>query len=105
MKRIAVENIQDGMVLEKEVFGPSGSILLKKGTELNASMGARLKNWGISVIHVKGEESTPSQATPQSSDPQELRRHLERKFSNCLQSPVMKILFAAVYQFKIKHHS
>jgi hypothetical protein len=104
MKRIAVESIQDGMILEKEVFGPSGSILLKKGTALSASMGARLKNWGVSLIHVQGEECSTSQAAPQTTDPQELRRHLELKFSHCLQSPAMKVIFAAVYQFKIKHH-
>jgi hypothetical protein len=97
-----VEHIKDGMVLDKDVCGPSGNVLLGKGTPVGASMGRRLKNWGILQISVEGqEEGQQSGAAPQIS-PQEIRAGLEKKFSGCLDHPVMKKIFNAIYQYKIQ---
>ncbi len=105
MKRILVENITDKMVLAKEVCGTSGSVLLGKGTVLTASMGHRLKNWGVLSVHVEGEDESPQQNGITGITPEEVRTALEAKFSRVMGSEIMKKIFAAVYKFKIQHNS
>jgi hypothetical protein len=105
MKRILVENITDKMVLAKEVCGTSGSVLLGKGTILTASMGHRLKNWGVLSVHVDGEEESPQLSGAAGVSPEEVRNALEAKFSRVIGNETMKKIFAAVYKFKIQHNS
>lgn len=102
MKRIVVEKIEDGMVLDKEVCGPSGNVLLGKGTTISSAMGRRLKNWGINFIYVSGTEEGENDEQLPSISPVELRQHLESKFAETLENPVMKQLFAAVYQYRLQ---
>jgi hypothetical protein len=105
MKRVLIENISDKMVLAKEVCGTSGSVLLAKGTMLTASMGHRLKNWGVQFVYVEGEEESPQQGSVETISPEEIRALLENKFSKVIGSEIMKKIFAAVYKFKIQHNT
>jgi hypothetical protein len=105
MKRVLIENISDKMVLAKEVCGTSGSILLAKGTVLTASMGHRLKNWGVQFVYVEGEEESPQEGSVETISPEEIRALLENKFSRVIGSEIMKKIFAAVYKFKIQHNT
>jgi hypothetical protein len=105
MKRLLIENITDKMVLAKEVCGTSGSILLAKGTLLTASMGHRLKNWGVQFVYVEGEEESPLQGDVMAVSPEEIRKQLEDKFSKVIGSENMKKIFAAVYNYKIQHNT
>lgn len=105
MKRVLIENISDKMVLAKEVCGTSGSVLLAKGTMLTASMGHRLKNWGVQFVYVEGEEESPQQGSVETISPEEIRALLENKFSRVIGSEIMKKIFAAVYKFKIQHNT
>jgi hypothetical protein len=101
MKRILVENIEDGMLLAKEVFGPSGNVLLNKGTAINPAMGRRLKNWGIPLVYVEGEEETQAAVAVPQLSPEQILAQLEKKFSAVMNNPIMKKIFAAVYNYKI----
>ncbi|NLE01459.1 MAG: hypothetical protein GX640_16455, partial [Fibrobacter sp.] len=47
MKKIPVEAITDGMILSRDVCGPTGNVLLTKNINLTPALGRRLKNWGI----------------------------------------------------------
>jgi hypothetical protein len=105
MKRVLIENITDKMVLAKEVCGTSGSILLAKGTLLTASMGHRLKNWGVQYVSVEGEDETPQEGSAPSVSPEEIRTQLEDRFSRVIGSETMKKIFAAVYKFKIQRNT
>ena len=105
MKRVMIENISDKMVLAKEVCGTSGSILLAKGTVLTASMGHRLKNWGVQFVYVEGEEESPQEGSVVTISPEEIRAQLEDRFSRVMGSEIMKKIFAAVYKFKIQHNT
>jgi hypothetical protein len=105
MKRLLIENITDKMVLAKEVCGTSGSILLAKGTLLTASMGHRLKNWGVQFVYVEGEEESPQQGGVVTVSPEEIRKQLEDRFSKVIGSENMKKIFAAVYNYKIQHNT
>jgi hypothetical protein len=104
MKRVLIENIADKMILAKEVCGTSGSILLAKGTVLTASMGHRLKNWGVQFVHVEGEEESSQAGIGGATSPEEIRTQLEEKFSRVIGSEIMKKIFAAVYKFRIQHN-
>ena len=101
MKRVLVENIEDGMLLAKEVYGPSGNVLLNKGTSINAAMGRRLKNWGILFVYAEGEEEAQAAAAAAQLSPDQILAMLEKKFSNVINNPIMKRIFAAVYNYKL----
>ena len=102
MKKILVENIEDGMILDREVTGSSGSPLLSKGAQLTAALGRRLKNWGITYVYVVGDEESPEELNTVSVSPQELKEQLTDKFSLVMNDPVMKKLFVAVYQYRLQ---
>jgi hypothetical protein len=102
MKKIPVDAIENGMTLSRDVCGPSGNILLGKGTVVNQAMGRRLKNWAITFVYIDGdEESQEADKTPTVS-PSEIREGLEAKFSQCMNNGIMQQIFTAVYQYRIQ---
>jgi hypothetical protein len=102
MNKIVVENIEDNMVLAKDVCGPSGNILLGSGTTLSAAMGRRLKNWGIHFVHIEcDDEPAPQQNVPLVSQ-EEITTGLKNKFSNVMDSQIMRKIFAAAAQYRIQ---
>ena len=105
MKKITVDEIQDGMVLYREVCGSSGNILLSKGTTLSAPLGRRLKNWGIVFVFVEGEEETQKQEDTVNVSSEDLKNQLMLKFSNVINNPIMKKIFVAVYQYRLQKNS
>ena len=102
MKKVLVESIEDGMTLAREVNGSSGNTLLTKGTPLTKALGRRLQNWGIISVFVDGEEETALQESAVAVSPENLLKHLTEKFAKTIQSPHMKTIFDAVYQFRVK---
>ena len=104
MKRVSVENIEDGMILSKDVCGPSGNILLSSGTQISAAIGRRLKNWGIFQVTVEGEEHSQEADESAQISPEELRAHLKYKFEGRLDNPVMKKIFDAVFEYRLQHN-
>lgn len=102
MKKIPVEKVESGMVLGRNVCGPSGSTLLIKGVCLTAALGRRLKNWGITSIYIEGEEDTPLEVYTSSISANKLKEHLTQKFSRVIHNVVMKKIFSAVYQHRLQ---
>lgn len=100
MKKILVEDIDNGMVLAKDVNGASGNVLLGKGTTLSSTMGRRLKNWGIPFVHIEGEEDNKEESEESSVSPEEIRAELEERFQGVLNIPRMTDIFTAVLNFK-----
>lgn len=101
MKRVPVDKIENGMILAKEVRGRSGNVLLNKGVVLNSFMGKRLKNWDIVFLYVEGESDAPEETSETQISPREVKESLEKKFSLVMHDPVMKHVFAAVYQYRL----
>jgi hypothetical protein len=101
MKKIIVDNVEDGMILGREVCGASGNVLLSKGTQLSAALGRRLVNWGISHIYVEGEEDSEQTQDTVSVSPETLKNTLMEKFSIVIDNPIMKKIFVAVYQYRL----
>lgn len=100
MKKILVENVEDGMILARDVYGSSGSALLNKGTRLTMTMGRRLKNWGVPFVCIEGEEERQEEKPALEISSEEIRQQLEEKFADVMDNPVMQKLFNAVYTFK-----
>jgi len=100
MKKIPVDQIENGMVLEKEICGPSGNVLIGKGAAISGAMARRLKNWGIEEIFVEGEDENAGAEGDNGESPEKVKEILEKKFSNCIDDAYMKQIFVAVYKFK-----
>jgi hypothetical protein len=101
MKKVPVENIEDAMVLARDVSATSGNILLGKGTKLNTAMGRRLKNWGIFIVYVEGEEEATNAVEADGQSSEEIHQKLEEKFSSVMSNPAMQKIFDVVYQFRV----
>jgi hypothetical protein len=102
MRKITTEQIEDGMVLAQDVCATSGNVLVGKGTALTPALGRRLKNWGISVVHVEGEEQVVSAESAPNVSPEEIKLHLQNKFSRVIDKSIMQEIFSAVYKFKLQ---
>jgi len=102
MKKIQVEKVESGMILGRNICGPSGNTLLIKGVCLTAALGRRLKNWGITSIYIEGEEDTPQEQYTNSISASKLKEHLAGKFSHVIHNAVMEKIFSAVYQHRLQ---
>lgn len=103
MKKILIDNIQDGMILARDVCGSTDNVLLSKGIRLTQSLGKRLKNWGVPFIWIEGEEEQKvEKSTHETISQVDFIKHLEDKFSQVKDNPIMHDLFVAVKEFKTK---
>ncbi|MHC4885338.1 MAG: hypothetical protein ACYTGH_09665 [Planctomycetota bacterium] len=98
MKKIPVEEIEDGMVLAGEVFGPEGNSLLGEGTVLSERHRSLLGKRGIEMVSIVAEDDEPVSDLPPESEcsTTELvaRTEIERVFSACGQDESMAMLKA-----------
>lgn len=101
MKKILVENIEENMVLGREVCGSGGNVLLTKGTVLSQALGRRLQNWGIPSVYVEGEEEKLPEENTVTVSPEALDQHLNAKFGAMINNPGMKKIFDAVYEYRL----
>ena len=105
MKKIPVDKIENGMILGRELCGISGNVLVSKGTQLSTALGRRLKNWGITVVFIEGEEESPQEENLVTISPENLKNDLMKKFSNVIDKPFMKEIFVTVYQHRLQKNS
>jgi len=88
------------MILAGDVCGPSGNVLLGKGTKLTAAIGRRLKNWGISFVEIEGQEEQKEEEPIQDDMQEDFSNQLREKFADVIQNPIMKQIFNAIIDFK-----
>lgn len=100
MKKIIVDEIENGMILAKDVNGTSGNALLGKGTTLSSTMGRRLKNWGIPFVYIEGEEDNQEETEENAVSLEEIKKELEERFEKVIKIPRMSDIFKAVLNFK-----
>jgi hypothetical protein len=96
MKKIIVDDIRDKMVLARDVCGPSGNVLLGSGTPLTASLGRRLKNWGITFVHIKSDEEPAEHKNVPRVSSEDIENNLKEKFSRVMGNPAMNKIYVAV---------
>lgn len=105
MKKILIENIEDGMILAREVCGSNGNVLLSQGTRLSTALGHRLQNWGIPSVFVEGEEELVEEENTVSISPEELKSQLMKKFSRVINKPYMGKIFSAVHNYRLQKNN
>ncbi len=94
MKKVLVENLEDGMILAKPVIGQNGNVLLNAGIEMKSNMAERLKRWGITIIYIAAEESDEELAEKEEFKDQK-SKELEAVFEDVIDNPLMKIIYIA----------
>ncbi len=94
MKKIAIQEIADGMVLGKPLMGGDGKILMAAGAELKESMADRLKSWGVLFAYIQenGEEGDADSLEEKIGQVDELAR----RFKDVLTNPKMAKIHAAI---------
>lgn len=102
MKKVSIDDINDGMVLSRDVCGMNGNVILNAGTMMSQAIGRRLRNWGIGYVFVEGTEEKQGEPGTSSVSPEKLLTHLTEKFSGTLENPYMQALFDAVYRFRLQ---
>jgi len=101
MKKVSVDAIEDGMVLAREVCGISGNILLRKGSVVTVALGKRLKNWGIPLVYIEGDDDERQKACENEISPEVVKDVLMKKFSDVFTHPLMRKIFVAAYNCRI----
>jgi hypothetical protein len=104
MKKIPVDQVQDGMILFRDICGTAGNILLSKGTVVSSALGRRLKNWGITTITVEGEEESAQEQKEVSVSEEDLKLQMQTVFSGVIDNPIMKKIFIAAYHYRLHKH-
>lgn len=90
------------MILARDICASSGNILLGSDTPLTPALGRRLRNWGITFVYVHGEEENTTEPKEQTVAPEEVGRHLQEKFSEVMDDPIMQKIFTAVFRYRIQ---
>ena len=102
MKKIPIQDIEDGMILAKPLLGADGKILMAQGVTLKATMASRLKNWGVVLAHIKQEGVVTDSSD--SDEKVELLEIIEKKFEDVLNDSNMKVLYNAVTKHIKENH-
>lgn len=97
MKRISVDVIKEGMVLEKDVIDGKGIFLLGEGAVLDGDAIELFKTRGVPFITVAADAPSEGVSLEQA---EQIRKEAEvevmQRFLNPPESPMMKALYEAV---------
>jgi tRNA 2-selenouridine synthase SelU len=101
--KLLLDDLKEDVILKVDLVNPSGRVLLCAGSVLSVATAKRLKNWGIFYVDVEGEESKEVLVENEHQDVEEIKRNLKMKFERTLNNPIMKKLFDAVLEHKLKN--
>lgn len=97
MKRISVDVIKEGMVLEKDVIDSKGVFLLGKGAVLDGDSIKLFKTRGVPFVNVAAETDLEGFSLEQAEEiRQEIEQEVRQRFLNPPETPIMKALYEAV---------
>jgi hypothetical protein len=97
MRKVPLQDVEDGMILSEPLTGASGNVLMGKGIPLRASIIPRLQAWGVTHVCIEGDPSPEELA--QSPSDMEFIATLERLFIGKGNSIPMQ----TIYQSLLKH--
>lgn len=95
MKKIAITEILDDMVLAKAVLGLDGKVLLQPGSKLRKNMVGRLQSWGVQSAYVEDGE-VGSDAKDDVSAVEKRLTRLEQVFDGLQEQANMHVIYEAV---------
>jgi len=93
MRKIAVQQIEDDMVLTQPIIGLDGKILLQSGSKLKKSLIHRLVGWGVQSAYI--DDGNQSEGKQKTNDDKRLAR-LDLIFKEHLENHKMLVLYQAV---------
>jgi len=95
MAQISTEEVQAGMVLEKDVKNSHGQVLIRAGMELKERHLTLIRSWGVTEVVVRGEEKPKGEPIDVSPEAYAWAEgSLKLRFSRVsLADPVMQEIF------------
>lgn len=99
MRKVPLQEVEDGMILAAPLTGASGSILMGKGIALRASIVPRLAAWGVTHLLIEGDPTPEEMALAHGA--KNSTASLERLFEGKTNTKAMNI----IYHSLMKHRS
>lgn len=90
--RIATEEIEEGMVLAREVLTPDGNPLLGAGTELTGRHRSLLEHHRVKAVQVVAPEESSVRSEPVEPEFPEVQERLTEVFSEVRGNRLMEML-------------
>ncbi|MCL2184037.1 MAG: hypothetical protein FWB85_11285 [Chitinispirillia bacterium] len=104
MRKISTDYIEPGCIAAQDVAGPSGNVLVQKGTAVTPALGRRLRNWGIAEVFIEGEDTSSVSVRAEIPSPIKIKSDLYDKFLGTLDNANMKKVFDALCTHKLQKH-
>lgn len=102
--KVRIGEAKTGMVLASDAVNPAGALLLRAGHVLTEKNIRMLKSWGVGTIMVVNEEEAEPIETAQlaPTNDHSLEEELKRRFSRCLEDPIMTEVMRVALEIKLK---
>ncbi len=101
MRKVLLQDVEDGMVLAKPLTGSSGNVLMGKGIALKASIVPRLAAWGVTSVMIEGEPGPDEVAQAMGENP--INATLDKIFEGKLVNRPMEIIFQSLQRYRSRH--
>lgn len=107
MKKIAVELIENDMVLAQPITGQNNNILLNAGFVLNHELIPRLNSWGITHVYIgdHSDSEVKPDPSPDYTSFWDGQQDLDAVFHQRLQNEPMKQLYQSLKKNMSNHES
>jgi hypothetical protein len=98
MKKVNVDQLQQGMKVAQKVENKNGMVLLPEGIELTDVNIGRLKKWGVDFVYVEGQDdgSAGGPNVPELKLTDEYAAYITHKFEFVKDDPIMAGIMNAV---------
>jgi len=101
MRKVPLQEVEDGMVLATPLTGSSGNVLMGKGIVLKSSIVPRLSAWGVTHVCIEGDP-LPGDILMQPGD-LKAQASLEKMFAGKTASRPMDIIFHCLLRYRSRN--
>jgi len=97
-KLVKIDEIQAGMVLEKDVTNPQGAVLLKKGVTISERHISIFKTWAVRSIYIVEEGGAEQELNGRAPEEvaqeriAEAQKTLDEKYADVISSETMQMI-------------
>ena len=104
-KAVKIDNIEPGMIIDRDVTNPQGAVLLKKGCEITERHINVFRTWGIGSIYIKDEVSVDELdgKTLEEAATLEIegaKSKIEKKFAGFADDEIMQAIKVSALRYK-----
>lgn len=94
---LKIDEVQPGMILDKDVANLQGAVLLRKGSEITERHISIFKTWGVNTIFIQEAVSADALGgkSPQEAAKEEIEtvtKTLDHKYALVIDEPVMQTI-------------